>query len=177
MVRNQGEEADMASMTANRALTFSIRRGWALCVAIFLLVGVGGSQTENPKSRNQFPATHTNWLQYRFAPNHDGVNPFETVLSPTTVGGLTLKWTFTAAAGFYGTPTVVNGVDYVGSDDFTFYALNASTGAKLWSYTAQGVARSSAAVVDGVVYFGADDNNLYAFNATTGVKIWNFTAN
>ena len=166
----------MAIRTAKKISVFG-QRGYLLAIVTLLLTGFGSSQTDNPKVRTEPSGTHTNWLQYRFAPNHDGVNPLETVLSPTTVGGLALKWTFTASAGFYGTPTVVNGIDYVGSDNFTFYALNASTGAKVWSYTADGVARSSAAVVDGVVYFGADDNNLYAFNATTGVKIWNFTAN
>ncbi len=81
-----------------------------------------------------------------------------------------LLWSF---AGGGGTPTVANGVVYVGSDDGNLYALNASTGAKLWSYAAGG--NTSPAVANGVVYAGSDDGNLYALNASTGAKLWSFT--
>ena len=71
-------------------------------------------------------------------------------------------------------PTVVNGVVYVGSDDHNVYSLNATTGAQLWNYTTGSYVDSSPAVVNGTVYVGSDDNNVYALNAATGAKLWNY---
>ena len=56
-----------------------------------------------------------------------------------------------------------------------YYALNATTGAKLWSYTTGGYVGSSPAVVNSVVYVGSYDRNVYALNATTGAKLWSYT--
>jgi hypothetical protein len=72
-------------------------------------------------------------------------------------------------------PAVANGVVYVGSDDGNFYALNASTGAKLWSYAAGGP-DSSPEVANGVVYFSTPNGTVYALNASTGAKLWTYTA-
>jgi outer membrane protein assembly factor BamB len=70
-----------------------------------------------------------------------------------------------------------DGVVYVGSGypDFSVYALNARTGAKLWSYTSGSYVDSSPAVANGVVYVGSQDGNVYALNADTGAKLWNYT--
>src|SRR5437899_13665 len=45
-----------------------------------------------------------------------------------------LVWSFRTGGNVDSSPTVVNGVVYVGSEDGRVYALNASTGAKVWSY-------------------------------------------
>ena len=37
-----------------------------------------------------------NWAQFRYSNLHKGVNPFENVLSTTTVGSIDLDWNFTA---------------------------------------------------------------------------------
>lgn len=37
---------------------------------------------------------HTNWSQSGFTPNEDNFNPYENVLNPRTVGGLTLDWNY-----------------------------------------------------------------------------------
>jgi len=58
---------------------------------------------------------------------------------------------------------VVDGVVYVGSDDFNVYALNATTGTLIWNYMTGNVVCSSPAVVDGVVYVGSHDGLVYAF--------------
>ena len=85
-----------------------------------------------------------------------------------------LLWEFPIVNGVFSSPAVANGVVYVGGEDLNFYALDASTGAKLWSYTAGNV-ESSPAVSNGVVYFGSDDDKVYALNASTGAKLWNYT--
>ena len=116
----------------------------------------------------------TDWAQFHFGPDHTGLNPYENVLSPSTVGGLGLKWSYQTAGPVRSSPAVVNGVVYVGSDDNNLYALNATTGALLWKYTTGGQVESSPAVANGVVYVGSDDRNLYALNATTGALLWQY---
>ena len=76
-------------------------------------------------------------------------------------------------------PTVANGIVYIGSSDTPqggyFYALSASNGTPLWDYNVQGAFASSPAIVNGVVYIGAYPS-LYAFNATTGSVLWDYAS-
>ncbi len=117
----------------------------------------------------------TNWAQFRFTPRHKSRNLFENVLSPATVGGIDLHWSFTAGNFVNSSPAVSNGVVYVGSHDHNVYALNGSTGAKLWSFATGDFVFSSPAVANGVVYVGSFDDNVYALNASTGARLWSFT--
>lgn len=84
----------------------------------------------------------------------------------------TLLWS--ATGGFLGTPTVANGVVYVGSQDGSVYAHNATTGTTLWSYATGDLVESSPAVANGMVYFGSDDHNVYALKAGTGALQWKY---
>jgi outer membrane protein assembly factor BamB len=65
-------------------------------------------------------------------------------------------------------------VVYVGSEDHSVYALNASTGALVWSDATRGMVDSSPAVANGVVYVGSG-RRVYALKASTGAKLWNYT--
>src|SRR5579863_783265 len=116
---------------------------------------------------------HTPWVEFHRY-NMQRSNPCEKVLSVNSVPNLDLKWSFSAVGEVCSSPAVVNGVVYVGSDDYNVYALNASTGAKLWSFATGYYIYSSPAVVDGVVYVGSFDHNLYALNASTGAKLWSY---
>ena len=64
-------------------------------------------------------------------------------------------WKFNTG-GQVGSPTVVDGVVYVGSYDRKIYAFDASDGSVLWSYATGGIVVSRPAVVNGVVYVGAN---------------------
>ncbi|MCW4028442.1 MAG: PQQ-binding-like beta-propeller repeat protein [Candidatus Bathyarchaeota archaeon] len=83
-------------------------------------------------------------------------------------------WAFNTG-GQMGSPTVVDGVVFVGSYDHKIYAFNASNGAVIWSYLTGGIVISQPAVVAGVVYVGSEDHNLYALRVQDGTKIWNYT--
>lgn len=116
----------------------------------------------------------TDWSQFHFGPDRSGLNPYETILSPNTVGNLALKWQ--AVTGFsLSSPVLANGAVYViGRDDNGFFlvALSASTGDLLWKYRMASGA-GTPAIVNGVVYVGSDA--LYALNATTGALIWKYS--
>ncbi len=118
---------------------------------------------------------NVNWASFRDGPQRTGVNPYENVLSPSTVPGLNELWSFPTGSSVGSSPAVANGVVYVGSGDHNVYALNATTGAELWSYTTGGPVSSSPAVANGVVYVGSYDHNVYALNATTGAERWSYT--
>ena len=84
-------------------------------------------------------------------------------------------WKFNTG-GQVGSPTVVNGVVYVGSYDHKIYAFNASTGKLLWNYTTGDmIITSSPAVSNGKVFIGSMDGKVYALNASTGIPTWNHT--
>jgi outer membrane protein assembly factor BamB len=76
---------------------------------------------------------------------------------------------------FLSSPTVVDGVVYVGSGDQHVYALDAASGALRWSFATGDVVHASPAVADGVVYIGSWDRNLYALDAATGRERWRYT--
>ena len=96
-----------------------------------------------------------------------------------------LPWSFATGGQIDSSPTVSNGLVYVGSHDGKVYALNASTGMVgenselhndvVWSFTSGNMIMfSSPAVADGVVYVGSYDSNVYALNATKGAFIWSY---
>ncbi len=76
-------------------------------------------------------------------------------------------WSYTTGGIIDSSPTVVDGVVYAGSQDYSLYALSTQTGEKLWSYETGDSIISSPTVANGVVYVGSNDHNLYAFNQMT----------
>src|SRR5271169_1500580 len=114
------------------------------------------------------PFASADWTMFRSDPTHIGVGAGNPVLNDTLI------WNFTTGGGF-SSPTVENGVVYVGSRDNKIYALNATKGNQLWNYTTGNQIVSSPTIVNKVVYVGSRDDNVYALNATNGAKIWSYT--
>jgi len=85
---------------------------------------------------------------------------------------LALKWKYQTDGIVISSPSIVDGVAYVGSHDKNIYALDADTGTKIWSFETDYYIKSSPAVVDGRVITGADDGNVYGLDATTGTQLW-----
>jgi len=134
--------------------------------------------------------TAADWPTYLHDNQHTANNAGETTLSNGNVGQLTLAWSYQTGGPIATSPTVVNGVTYVGSWDGYEYALNALTGALIWK-TYLGITRgnsgcypqmlgvsSVATVQSGVVYVGGSDptggNNSqwFALDANTGNILW-----
>jgi len=106
---------------------------------------------------------------FRGNPLHSGVYDAEGVPKFNK-----LKWSFHTGGMVIGSPTVVGGVVYVGSDDGNFYAIDAGSGAQKWKFAAKSRVPSTPAVSSGNVYFTAYDGNLYALDAASGQQKWKF---
>ena len=121
-----------------------------------------------PEIKAQQPAVDQ-WSMFHHDSAHTGYS--------TSTGPLTNQtlWKFkTGNSVEYSSPSIANGVAYVGSQDRTFYALDAATGDKIWSYETGDAIDSYAAVASGVVYIGSEDDYVYALDTKTGDKIWTY---
>jgi outer membrane protein assembly factor BamB len=111
-------------------------------------------------------------------------------------GTLRKAWTFKAAAAtmsgqpgpqFYASPTVADGMVFIGANTGVFYALNLTTGAVVWKRFlgfqpglgcgARGITSTAAVAPDPTtgnpaVYVGGGDGYLYALNASDGTVLW-----
>ena len=107
----------------------------------------------------------SNWSTFRSNPAHS---------SSAAVGpsNLTLAWKFTTGGSVVSSPTVVNGVAYVGSQDRNVYAIGALTGDLIWKFKTGGSIEDSPAVANGMVYIESDDGYVYCLNANTGSLKW-----
>ncbi|MCW4019107.1 MAG: PQQ-binding-like beta-propeller repeat protein [Candidatus Bathyarchaeota archaeon] len=113
--------------------------------------------------------TPRDWSMFMNDPEHSGVGYGPTHLS--------LKWSVQTDGALVSSPTLVNGVAYIGSWDGNIYAFNANSGAKIWNYSIGKIGFSSTvAVVNGKLYTGPDDGNVYCLDATTGTKLWQASA-
>lgn len=127
-----------------------------LCgVTVAVVLPFSSSPAQNPGSNPVQTVTQdpSDWPMY----NHDAVgtrcNPAEDKLTRNSVRGLKIKWVFPTAGDVYGTPSVVDGIVYVGDTSGTFYALR-SSGAKVWTANVGGPITDSALVTNQMVIFG-----------------------
>jgi serine/threonine protein kinase len=81
-------------------------------------------------------------------------------------------WSFQVEDSVRSTPTVANGILYVGSYDNNLWALDAIEGGLLWKFATEGGIGSSPAYNGGVVYIGSSDTRLYAVDARSGKRKW-----
>ena len=89
------------------------------------------------------------------------------------------KWTFKIdllSAPFPPSPTISNGVIFIGDIYGNLHAIDASTGVEKWKYsrTTLGSINSTAMVVDGVVYVATDGGDVLAIDEIKGTKKWSF---
>ncbi len=105
--------------------------------------------------------------QFRGGPAHLGV------FAGPPAGNLDkVLWRFQTGHMVSASPTVADGVVYVGSRDGYFYALDEATGRPRWKVRADAGVTSSAAISDGLVWFQSDANTLYALHVKDGSVAW-----
>ncbi|MGW0879286.1 outer membrane protein assembly factor BamB family protein [Streptomyces sp. NPDC002671] len=85
-----------------------------------------------------------------------------------------VRWRFTTGGPVMSSPTVTDGVVYVGSDDKNVYALDATTGKRKWHYLTGDKVEGAPTVTEGVLYVGSTDGSVYALNAATGERKWHY---
>jgi len=133
------------------------------------------------------------WPGYLFDNGHSSHNALATAITTSNASTLVEDWSFIdplptiqgqPGAGFYSSPTIANGVVYIGSNTGNFYALNEATGAVLWQQllgfttpttcgSGHGVTSTATLATDPVsgtltVYVGGGDGYMYALDAATG---------
>src|SRR5580765_3309183 len=86
-----------------------------------------------------------------------------------------LAWRFPTQGDVISSPTVSDGVAYVGSNDGGVYALDLNTGAQRWRAEAGSPVASSPAVGGGRVFVSTRDGSIFAFDAATGARRWRVT--
>src|SRR5439155_13546852 len=77
-------------------------------------------------------------------------------------------WVFATGGRVLSSPTVADGVVYVGSEDHQLYAVDADTGSLRWSEATGGSITASPAVSGGVVYGGSQAGERHAFVTVYG---------
>lgn len=74
----------------------------------------------------------------------------------------TLLWVYPTEMPLGNSPTIVNGVVYVGGMDHKLHAINAATGDGLWTFEAKAGFDTNPLVVNNRVYLGSRDGTFYA---------------
>ena len=134
------------------------------------------------------PAAAVDWPMYGFNLQRTGENPFESVLTPATVGGLHQLWSFDLGAVTIMQPVVavgvtVNGVPkdlvYMGAEHGDLYAIDVATGAMVWHQNLGSQHTNCGDIPDGVfgvsgspfldrtnnrMFVMGGDGNLYALD-------------
>ncbi len=73
----------------------------------------------------------TDWDKYGFRSHHTHYNFYENVVSYKNVSTLIPDWTGVTTETIASSPTIVNGIAYVGSSDGKLYAYDATVGSSL----------------------------------------------
>ncbi len=137
--------------------------------------------------------TYVNWPAYLDGVTHDSYNSATTAITQSNASTLAKAWHFMPGAPPVASlgaasPTVYDGVIYIGGNNGTFYALKEATGKTVWTAFlgylnptgtcgTRGITSTATVATDpmtGVltVYVSGGNGYLYALNAGTGTVIW-----
>jgi polyvinyl alcohol dehydrogenase (cytochrome) len=109
-------------------------------------------------------------------------NAAERKLSPSTVAGLRLRWSFPTTGNVNATPLVVGTHIYAGDTSGKFYALaediQSPTGVRqLWATQLQAPVTATALALSGVIVIGDQAGLIYGLDRQTGTVLWNIRPN
>jgi outer membrane protein assembly factor BamB len=105
--------------------------------------------------------------QFRGGPAHTGVVGTRGV---ERLGGV--AWTFETGGAVRGTPTVADGVVYVGSSDGRLYALDGADGTVRWRYDAGTAVGGAPLVMDDRLVVVSRGNRIHAVRRSDGAPQW-----
>jgi outer membrane protein assembly factor BamB len=85
-----------------------------------------------------------------------------------------MRWRFRSRRGILAAPILSEGLVFIGSLDWSFYALDVRSGWSAWKYRTGGGIASTAAVWEDLVFFGSADRNVYALDKSEGRVVWRY---
>jgi outer membrane protein assembly factor BamB len=160
--------------------------------ALAVLLAVSTTMASGPVGA---AAGSSNWTSYLFNTHHSSYNFAATSIRTGNLDRLQPVWNWvqpkSSNPAIWASPTVYNGVVYIGVESGYFYAVSESTHAVLWSIfmgttpaTAEcgkslGITSTAVvahnAITGETVYVNAPNGQLYALNASNGAVIWHST--
>ena len=87
---------------------------------------------------------------------------------------LAVLWKFKTNNEIKSSPTIDEGLVFIGSADANVYAIDLENGNLVWSYKTGGAVEATACVANGSVFIGSSDSFLYALDAKTGRLKWKY---
>jgi outer membrane protein assembly factor BamB/serine/threonine protein kinase len=157
----------------------------ALLIRGALILGIAGaaggtalmlSNREQPKPVIT-RAISSDGTMFGINAQHTRVVPIERKVGVSNVQNLRLVWkSYLGGAISISSPTVVDGIIYVGSTNSHVYAVRASDGAIVWGFMADNEIFSSPAVAGNGVFFGSNDKHIYGITKNNEV-VWQFSTN
>jgi len=192
---------------AARLRSRSLVLGVALPATIFSLLqpaartAGGASAVSHPADVHIAPVTITSqdWPAYLFSAGHPSATAGPTAVTVDNAGSLRAAWTFREQpptgpgqpqGGFSASPTVADGMVFIGSQTGDFYALRESTGHVVWKRTldyevvgnngncknVRGIVGTATVAADprtgNPTVYVAGARDLYALDAATGAQDW-----
>jgi len=157
-------------------------------VAVGLVTGAGSSRAAGP-----------DWPTFLGDTGHSSYNASATAITPANAAQLARTWQVLAPAessggsrAFQASPTVVDGVAYIGAQTGDFFAVSEATGTVLWTRflgvepavgskpcgaKAAGFTATAAVAPDPTtgaltVYAYSANGDVYALDAATGATVW-----
>jgi polyvinyl alcohol dehydrogenase (cytochrome) len=127
------------------------------------------------------PLAAPNWLGWSPTIRNAHFQPADqAMLTAAQVPHLTLKWAFgfADATSAWAQPTIAGGRLFVGSQNGSVYALDASSGCIVWTYAAHAGVRTSIAIGaqhpsrSSMAFFADQNGWVYAVDAASGKEIW-----
>jgi polyvinyl alcohol dehydrogenase (cytochrome) len=157
-----------------------------------------GPQPAAAHGRQAPVVTDQDWPAYLFSARHPSTMAGPATIKPGNAGSLQAAWTFheqppmgiQPPGGFSASPTVADGMVFIGSQTGDFYALQASTGQVVWQATldyeqvgnngncsnARGIVGTATVAPDpqtgNLTVYVAGARYLYALDAATGAQKW-----
>ena len=171
-------------------LSGMLGRRSTLAAAVATLAVLFATVLSVPASAGAAP--NANWSAYLNGPLHHSYAKAAKAISATNANSLVQAWRWTpplspGGPGFISSPTVYDGVIYIGASNGDFYALDESTGTIVWQQTvgyvtkttcgSRGFASTATVAPDPTtgqptVYVASATGYLYAFDAQSGSVLW-----
>ncbi len=151
--------------------------GWTIIVSALLALATWWVSarylpvwlTADPSTALSVVSAPGDWPMYQRDPGHTG---FAEDVREVPRG--VLRWSFETERQLFASPSVVDGVVYIGTGDGRLLALDGQTGEIVWEVEVGDAVHSTPAVAGDLVFFGLLDGRVVALERATGSRVWEF---